>query len=100
MEAGKRFPALQLGSYDEGFLLCVLGLGSPTHPLSPEGYAAYTSTYDWRNIYGWELLYSGPLFTHQLSHMWVDFRRIRDAFMRKRGSDYFENSPRATFVQQ
>jgi hypothetical protein len=46
------------------------------------------------------LLYSGPLFTHQLSHLWIDFRGLRDAFMRERGSDYFENSRQATFVQQ
>ena len=46
------------------------------------------------------MLYSGPLFTHQLSHLWVDFRGIRDAFMRERGSDYFENSRQATYVQQ
>ena len=47
-----------------------------------------------------ELLYSGPLFTHQLSHLWIDFRGIRDAFMRERGSDDFENSRQATLVQQ
>ncbi|MGO8301454.1 glucoamylase family protein, partial [Rhizobium ruizarguesonis] len=75
-------------------------LGSPTHPLEPESYAAYTATYEWKNIYGRELLYSGPLFTHQLSHLWVDFRAIRDDFMRRRDSEYFENSRRATFVQQ
>ena len=75
-------------------------LGSPTHPLPPESYAAYCATYQWKEIYGRELLYSGPLFTHQLSHLWVDFRGIRDAFMRERGSDYFENSRQATFVQQ
>ena len=86
--------------YDEGLLLYFLGLGSPTHPLPPESYAAYTETYQWKNIYGRELLYSGPLFTHQLSHMWVDFRGIRDEFMRKHGSDYFENSRQATYVQQ
>jgi hypothetical protein len=40
------------------------------------------------------------LFTHQLSHLWIDFRGIRDAFMRERASDYFENSRQATFVQQ
>ena len=51
-------------------------------------------------MYGRELLYSGPLFTHQLSHLWVDFRGIRDAFMHERRSDYFENSRQATFVQQ
>ena len=86
--------------YDEGLLLYILGLGSPTHPLPPESYAGYCATYQWKKIYGRELLYSGPLFTHQLSHLWVDFRGIRDAFMRERGSDYFENSRQATFVQQ
>jgi hypothetical protein len=86
--------------YDEGLLLYLLGLGSPTHPIPPESYAAYCATYQWKKIYGRELLYSGPLFTHQLSHLWVDFRGIRDAFMRERGSDYFENSRQATFVHQ
>ncbi|AJD42430.1 hypothetical protein C9413_14430 [Rhizobium sp. SEMIA 4085] len=86
--------------YDEGLLLYIIGLGSPTHPLPPESYAAYTETYEWRNIYGRELLYSGPLFTHQLSHMWIDFRGIRDAFMRQHDTDYFDNSRHATYVQQ
>src|SRR5437868_906423 len=86
--------------YDECLLLYILGLGSPTHPLPPESFAAYCETYQWRNIYDRELLYSGPLFTHQLSHMWIDFRGLRDAFMREHGSDYFENSRQATFVQQ
>ena len=54
----------------------------------------------WKEIYGRELLYSGPLFTHQLSHLWIDFRGIRDAFMREHGSDYFENSRQATYVHQ
>jgi hypothetical protein len=86
--------------YDEGLLLYILGLGSPTHPLPPESYAAFCATYQWKEMYDRELLYSGPLFTHQLSHLWVDFRGIRDAFMRERGSDYFENSRQATFVHQ
>ena len=86
--------------YDEGLLLYLLGLGSPTYPLPPESYAAYCATYQWKQIYDRELLYSGPLFTHQLSHLWIDFRGIRDAFMRDHNSDYFENSRRATFVQQ
>lgn len=86
--------------YDEGLLLYILGLGSPTHPLPPESYVAYTESYEWRNIYGRELLYSGPLFTHQLSHMWIDFRSIRDDFMREHDSDYFQNSRHATYVHQ
>jgi hypothetical protein len=86
--------------YDEGLLLYVLGLGSPTHPLPPESYAAYTESYEWKKIYDTELLYAGPLFIHQFSHMWIDFRGIRDEFMRRHDSDYFENSRRATYVQQ
>jgi hypothetical protein len=82
--------------YDEGLLAYVLGLGSPTHPLPPESYTAYCATYQWKNLYGSEMLYSGPLFTHQLSHLWIDFRGIRDAFMRDRRIDYFENSRRAS----
>jgi hypothetical protein len=86
--------------YDEALLVYLLALGSPTFPLAPESYAAYCSTYSWKRIYGRELLYSGPLFTHQLSHLWIDFRDLRDAFMREHGSDYFENSHQATYVHQ
>jgi hypothetical protein len=86
--------------YDEGLLLYILGLGSPTHSLPPESFVAYTESYEWRKIYGRELLYSGPLFTHQLSHMWIDFRGVRDEFMRVHDSDYFENSRHATYIQQ
>jgi len=86
--------------YNEAALLYVLGLASPTHPLAATSYAAWTSTYQWENIYGRDLLYAGPLFIHQFSHAWIDFRRIRDAFMREKGSDYFENTCRAIDVQR
>jgi hypothetical protein len=89
--------------YNEAILLHILGLASPTHPLPPETYKAFTSTYFWEEIYGRELLYnfySGPLFIHQLSHIWIDFRGIHDEFMREKGIDYFENSRRATYTQQ
>ncbi len=86
--------------YDEALLLYILGLGSPTHPLPEGNYAAWTATYRWELCYGYEYLHSGPLFTHQLSHIWIDFRGIQDAFMREKGIDYFENSRRATHVQQ
>src|SRR5262245_22789825 len=36
---------------------------------------------------------------HQLSHLWIDFRNLRDAFMREHGSDYFQNSRAATYIQ-
>jgi hypothetical protein len=86
--------------YDEAMLLYILGLGSPTHPLPASCYAAWTSTYCWEECFGHEYLYSGPLFTHQLSHVWIDFRGIQDEYMRTKGIDYFENSRRSTYVQR
>ncbi len=86
--------------YNEALILYVLGLGSPTHPLPEKSYLAWTSTYRWKKLYGHEFLYGGPLFMHQLSHLWIDFRGIQDAFMRRHGIDYFENSRRATYVNQ
>jgi len=86
--------------YDEALVLYILGLGSPTHPLREESYAAWASTYEWKSSYGYDYLYAGPLFTHQISHVWIDFRGIQDAFMRGKGIDYFENTRRATYVQQ
>jgi hypothetical protein len=86
--------------YDEALLLYFLALGSPTHPIPRDSYRAWMRTYRWKRIYGIELLYAGPLFIHHFSHLWVDFRGIRDAYMRGKGIDYFENSRRATLVQQ
>jgi hypothetical protein len=86
--------------YDEALLLYMLAFGSPTYPLSDDSYAAWGSTYKWQHSYGYEYLYAGSLFTHQLSHIWIDFRGIQDVFMRAKGMDYFENSRRATYVQQ
>jgi hypothetical protein len=86
--------------YNEALILYVLGLASPTHPLPAKSYHAWTRTYEWKKLYGHEFLYAGPLFIHQLSHMWIDFRGIQDEYMRKHAMDYFENSRRATYIQQ
>lgn len=86
--------------YSEAILMYVLGLGSTTHPLSGQSFRAWTVTYQWENLYGFDFLYAGPLFIHQFSHAWIDFRGIQDAFMREKGCDYFENSRRATYVQR
>lgn len=86
--------------YSEALLLYVMALGSPTHPVPEAAYAAWVRTYRWKKLYGVEFLFGASLFMHQLSHVWIDFRGIRDAFMRTREIDYFENSRRATLVQQ
>ena len=85
---------------NEGIILNVLALGSPTHPIDPASWTAYTSTYKWADFYGYPHLNFAPLFGHQYSHVWIDFRGIQDDYMRGRGIDYFENSRRATYSQR
>ena len=86
--------------YNEALLLYALALGSPTYPIPEESYAAWATTYKWKTIYGYPHLYAGPLFIHQLSHAWIDFRGLQDAYMHEKGIDYAENSRRATYVQR
>ncbi|MET0440719.1 MAG: glucoamylase family protein [Casimicrobiaceae bacterium] len=88
--------------YNEAMLVYLLALGSPTHPVGSEAWTEWTSTYDasWRTYYGQQFLNFSPLFGHQYTHVWMDFRAIQDAYMRRRGLDYFENSRRATYAQR
>ncbi len=85
--------------YNEAMIVVLLALGSPTHPVDPGAWGEYTKTYRWGTFQGQEHLLFAPLFGHQYSHVWVDFRGIKDDFMRGHGIDYFENSRRATLSQ-
>lgn len=88
--------------YNEAMMLYVLALGSPTHAVEPDAWTVWTRTYDndWGVYQGQEYLAFGPLFGHQYSHVWIDFRDLQDAYMRERGIDYFLNSRRATLAQR
>ncbi len=86
--------------YDEALILVLLALGSTTHPIPPDTYDAWCETYEWKRVEDVEYLHAGPLFIHQMPQIWCDLRGIRDAFMRDRDCDYFENSRRAAMVQQ
>ena len=86
--------------YDEALLLYVLGLGSPTYPLPASSYQAWTSTFEWKTIETISFLFAGPLFIHQFSHIWIDFRGIQDHFMSEHHSNYFENSRKAAYVSR
>ena len=85
---------------NEAMILYILALGSPAHPIDPAGWEKWTRTYRWGTFQGQEHVNFAPLFGHQYSQMWIDFRGIRDAYMRGRGIDYFENSRRATLSQR
>jgi hypothetical protein len=89
-------------AYSEGMLVYLLALGSATHPVQRaawQGWAAGLPRH-WGTEEGRDLVRFPPLFGHQYSHLWVDFRGIRDSFMREKGLDYFENSRRAVLAQR
>src|SRR5262245_35647692 len=68
--------------YNEAMILYILALGSPRTPQVPvTAWNTWTGGYNWNTFYGQTYLVFPPLFGHQYSHCWVDFRNIQDAFM-------------------
>jgi hypothetical protein len=86
--------------YDESMILHVLALGSPTYPIERAVWTNYTSTNKWGTFYGQQHVGFAPLFGHQYSHIFIDFRGIQDPYIKAQGIDYFENSRRATLAQR
>lgn len=86
--------------YNEGMIVYVLGLGSPTFPLEPASWEAWSRTNPWREYRGQAHANFSPLFGHQYSHVWIDFRGIQEPWIRRHGIDWFENSRRATYSQR
>jgi len=79
-------------TYSEHPMLYFMAIGSPAHPIRPESW--YWWLRDWNIYKEYTFLGRAPLFTHQYSHAWVDFRGRRE---RKASRvDYFENSVTAT----
>jgi hypothetical protein len=94
------FIASEWHGYDEAMILLVLALGSPTHPVDPGLWQTYMSTSRWGEFHGQQYVGFAPLFGHQYSHIFIDFRGIRDPFIAQYGIDWFENSRRATLAQR
>jgi len=88
--------------YNEALLLHILALGSPTHAVEPGYWPAQTARFEpqWGMHWGQEHLHFPPMFGHQYSHMWIDFRGITEPYIASKGIDYFENSRRATLAQK
>jgi len=81
-------------NYSEMMMMYLLGLGSSTYPLVPQTWNAWkrvTFEYDGTRYIG----SFAPLFVHQYSQAWFDFRQKRDAY-----TDYFQNSVVATQVHK
>jgi hypothetical protein len=76
--------------YCELMMIYLLALGSPSHPVSPETWDNFTRPEVHHNGYSY-ISGHDPLFTHQYSQAWFDFRNRRDAY-----ANYFDNSVTAT----
>lgn len=86
--------------YNEASILYILGLGAATNPLPTSAWNAWIQGYTWSTNYGQAFVPFPPLFGHQYSQCWLDLRHTADAYMRSKGSSYFENSRRATIAQR
>ena len=87
--------------YNEASILYLLGLGAKEpNALEPKHWEAWTRTYQWRTSYGISFIHFPPLFGHQYSACWIDFRDIADEYTARKGITYFENSRRATLAQR
>ena len=80
--------------YCELMMLYLLAIGSPTHPIDPACWDAWSRPT--MKYAGFEYISAAdPLFVHQYSHAWFDFRNKRDKY-----ADYFANSITATRAHQ
>ena len=86
--------------YNEASIMYLLALGSPTHPIDSDGWSKWTQGYNFSNEYGQSYVIFPPLFGHQYSQCWIDYRNIADDVMRGHGLTYFENSRRAALAQR
>jgi hypothetical protein len=86
--------------YNEAMIMYILALGSPTHATDPAGWINWTAGYQWSTQFGQTYVIFPPLFGHQYSHCWIDFRYQWDTYMKNKGITYFENSRRATYAQR
>ncbi len=91
------FIASRWEDYSEDKILYLLAIGSPTHPISPRSWYAWERTWEEYGNYRY-LAAVSPLFIHQYSHAFVDFRGRRER--RPPYVDYFENSVKATRAQR
>lgn len=86
--------------YTEALYLYVLAAGTNlSDPVNV--YRQWLSGYQWKEPYdGLAHVIFPPLFGHQFSHMFIDFRGVQDEYMREKKIDYFENSRRATLANR
>jgi hypothetical protein len=77
-------------SYSELLAMYLLAISSQSHPIPKSAWDAWKRPLvDFEGIFYIDS--ATPIFVHQYSHAWFDFRRRTDRY-----ADYFHNSQRAT----
>lgn len=85
--------------YNEALFVYVISAGSGLQNVNSI-YNNWLSNYTWKEPYkGLAHIIFPPMFGHQYSHIFIDFRMIQDKYMQKKNIDYFENSRRAVLTQ-
>lgn len=79
--------------YNESMIMYLLAIGSPTHPIPASSWQAIRRPVG--SYRGYRLIQMPPLFAHQYSHIWIDFRGKNDGF-----ADYFQDSVNATLANR
>lgn len=94
------FIPAQWTGYNEAMILLIMAMASPTHPIPADAWDKWCESYVWDTFQSHGNVQFDPLFGHQYSHVWIDFKGIQDGYMREKGIDYFENSRRATLANR
>lgn len=93
---GSGFIPHRWAKYSEASVLYLLAIGAPRHGISGKSWYAWVRPeVRYRD---WSFVSGGPLFTHQFSHAWIDFRHQMDgdpSYL-----NYFQNSCTATYAHR
>ena len=94
VQPGSGFLRPTWNAYSEASILYLLAIGATRNSISPESWYAWVRPEV--HYENWKFISGGPLFTHQYSHAWVNFRHQMDS----NGTDYFVNSQLATYAHR
>lgn len=90
------FIQMRWNTYSEHMILNLLAIASPTHPIPPSAWTAWHRQHVRQK--GYSYIAGGPLFIHQYSHAWFDFRNITEGHPPY--TNYFTNSVIATYAHR
>jgi hypothetical protein len=89
-----KFIGARWDTYCELMMMYLLAIGAPANNIDPSSWNAFSRPMMEFDGYRW-ISGPDPLFVHQYSHAWFDFRNVRDQY-----ANYFQNSAIATYTHK